>query len=268
MDSFGFIGVGNMGSAILNASYRTFGQDNIFYYDQDQVKCTAINEQLNIGSEKDNISVVDKCKYIVVAIKPQYIFGVLAEIKEAVTAEHIVISIAAGVSIDSIKAILGASTRVVRAMPNTPALISKGCTGVCFSSDAFQKSEKDILDRFFKSFGLYDVFSEDLMNAVTCASGSSPAYVYAFIEAMADSVVSLSIPRDKAYTLVAQAVMGAASMVLETGEHPANLKDRVCSPGGTTIAAIKALEENGFRGSIMKATDACYKRATELSSDK
>jgi pyrroline-5-carboxylate reductase len=150
-------------------------------------------------------------------------------------------------------------------MPNTPALILKGSTGVSFSTDKYSEQEITQLDSFFSSFGKYDVFNENLMNAITCASGSSPAYVYTFIEALADSVVSIGVPRDKAYALVAQTVVGAASMVLETGEHPGVLKDQVCSPGGTTIAGIKALEENGFRNALIKATDACYKRANELS---
>src|SRR5690606_20413252 len=120
------------------------------------------------------------------------------------------------------------------------------------------ESEMNIIHLFFSSFGKYDIFEEALMNAVTCASGSSPAYVYLFIEALADSVVKYGVPRAKAYTLVAQTVLGAAAMVLETGEHPGKLKDNVCSPGGTTIAGISALEEYGFRNAVIKATDACF----------
>ncbi len=265
MFTFGFIGAGNMGLALLEASYKTFGQDEVIYYDPSKEKCSDIKSRLNILPEKNNIAVVGKCNYLVLSVKPQYIHIVLEEIKNAVTPEHIVISIAAGIEIQSIKSILGSEIRVVRAMPNTPAMISKGCTGVSFSSDRFSDTERSDLDRFFRSFGRYEIFEENLMNAVTCANGSSPAYVYTFIEALADSVVSLGIPRDKAYLFVAQTVMGAASMVLETGEHPGVLKDKVCSPGGTTIAGIKALEEHGFRNAIMKATDACYDRGVQLS---
>ncbi|MDD4113192.1 MAG: pyrroline-5-carboxylate reductase [Herbinix sp.] len=267
MAIFGFIGVGNMGSAILKATCKTFGKDEIVFYDASKEKCALISNQFNISSEINNTAVINNCKYLVLAIKPQYFSEVLEEIKDLVTPEHIVVSIAAGVKIETIKSALGSEIRVVRAMPNTPALIFKGSTGVSFSSDNYSKTELSQLDIFFQSFGKYDVFNENLMNAITCASGSSPAYVYTFIEALADSVVSLGIPRDKAYTLVAQTVMGAASMVMETGEHPGVLKDQVCSPGGTTIAGIKALEENGFRNAIMKATDACYKRAEELSKN-
>lgn len=265
MALFGFIGVGNMGYALLKASYKTFGQEEVIYYDASMERCSLISNELNILPENDNIALINKCKYLVLVVKPQYFSHVLEEIKGQVSPEHIIVSIAAGISIDSIKSILGSKVRVVRAMPNTPALISKGSTGVSFSMDIFHDHEKAHIDSFFQSFGEYEVFNEEMMNAVTCASGSSPAYVYTFIEALADSVVNLGIPRDKAYQLVAQTVMGAASMVLETGEHPGVLKDQVCSPGGTTIAGIKALEENSFRNAIMKATDACYRRANELT---
>lgn len=267
MSLFGFIGVGNMGSAVLKACYKTFGKEEIVYYDSLEEKRSNISNLLKIEAEDSNTSVINKSKYIILAIKPQYITSVLEEIKELVTANHVIISLAVGVSIESIKSILGHSTKVVRTMPNTPALISKGTTGVSFSSDVFKEDEKDIIDRFLSSFGEYEVFDEKLMNAVTCACGSSPAYVYMFIEALADSVVSYGIPRDKAYSMVANTVLGSAAMVLESGDHPGVLKDRVCSPGGTTIAAVKALEESGFRHAIMKATDACYKRAVEISKE-
>jgi pyrroline-5-carboxylate reductase len=212
--------------------------------------------------------VAEKCKFLVLAVKPQFFPQVLADIKNTITKEQVVISIAAGITIDTIKEGLSDTVRIVRAMPNTPAMVLKGMTGICFNAAAFSDEEKDIIDRFFGSFGRYEVFEERLMNAVVCANGSSPAYVYMFIEALADSVVSYGIPRDKAYLLAAQTVFGSAAMVLETGEHPGRLKDNVCSPGGTTIAGVKALEEYGLRNAVMKATDACYEKAVELSRKK
>jgi pyrroline-5-carboxylate reductase len=149
-------------------------------------------------------------------------------------------------------------------MPNTPAMVSEGMSGLCYSNDNFTEDEKNVIDHFFTSFGKYEIFEERLMYAVVCANGSSPAYVYMFIEALADSVVKYGIPRDKAYTLAAQTVLGSAKMVLETKEHPGKLKDQVCSPGGTTIAAVAALEEFGFRNSVIKATDACYEKAVSF----
>jgi pyrroline-5-carboxylate reductase len=213
----------------------------------------------------DNSSVVKQCKYLVLAVKPQFFPQVLEQIKKTVSKDQIVISIAAGITIDTIKDLLSESIRIVRAMPNTPAMVCQGMTGISYSKDSFTAEEKEVIDRFLQSFGKYEVFDERLMNAVVCANGSSPAYVYMFIEALADSVVNYGIPRDKAYILAAQTVLGAATMVLETGEHPGKLKDNVCSPGGTTIAAVKALEEHGLRNAIMKATDACYEKAVALS---
>ncbi len=264
MALFGFIGAGNMGFALLKACYNTFGKNEVVYFDASSQKCLEAEKQLGIQAEDSNISVVKKCKYLVLAVKPQFMPEVLDEIKDTVT-NQIIISIAAGISIESIREKLGFPAKIVRAMPNTPALIYKGVTGISYSSGSFSDEEKEIIGRFFNSFGRYEVFDEKLMNAVTCASGSSPAYVYMFIEALADSVVDLGIPRDKAYILAAQTVLGAASMVLETGEHPGALKDKVCSPGGTTIAAVKALEEHGFRNAIMKATEACFNRAEKLT---
>lgn len=265
MALFGFIGVGNMGSAILTACSETFGKDEIVYFDPSEKTCVDISNKLHIKPEENNISVLKKSKYIILAVKPQLIKKVLEEIQYYIKPNHVIISLATSVSILSIKSILGDSTKVVRIMPNTPALISRGTTGVSFSSDDFNDDEKAIIDRFLLSFSKYEVFDESLMNVVTCVCGSSPAYVYMFIEALADSVVSLGMPRDKAYKMVANTILGSAAMVLETEEHPGLLKDKVCSPGGTTIVAVKSLEENGFRNAIMKATDACYEKASEIS---
>ena len=265
MALFGFIGAGNMGYPLLKAAVRTFGSEEVVYTDASPERNQFVMKDTGILFSEDNLAVVKQCKYLVLAVKPQYFPQVLNQIKKAITKDQVVISIAAGITIETIKDILSNSARIVRAMPNTPAMVSKGMTGICYSLDPFSDEELIVIDRFFKSFGLYEVFEERLMNAVVCANGSSPAYVYMFIEALADSVVSYGIPRDKAYTLVAQTVLGAAAMVLETGEHPGKLKDNVCSPGGTTIAAVKALEEHGLRNALMKATDACYEKAVALS---
>lgn len=268
MALFGFIGAGNMGYPMLKAAIQTFGKDEVVYTDVSEARMQFVFQDTGVPSLGDNLTVVKECKYLVLAVKPQFFPEVLKEIKKAVTKDHVVISIAAGITIESIKDILSESTRVIRSMPNTPAMVLKGMTGVCYSQDDYTEEEKQVVDRFFRSFGKYEVFEEKFMNAVICANGSSPAYVYMFIEALADSVVSYGIPRDKAYTLAAQTVLGAAAMVLETGEHPGKLKDNVCSPGGTTIAAVKALEEYGFRNAIMKASDACYEKAVTLSIKK
>ncbi len=268
MALFGFIGAGNMGYPMLKAAIQTFGDKDVVYTDASPERNTYVGQDTGIPALTNNIEIVKNCKYLVLAVKPQFFPVVLEEIKEHVTSEQVVISIAAGITIANIKEQLGEQTRIVRAMPNTPAMVLKGMTGICFSDNVFTKDEKEVIDQFFSSFGKYEVFDEKLMNAVICANGSSPAYVYMFIEALADSVVSYGLPRDKAYVLAAQTVLGAAAMVLETGEHPGKLKDNVCSPSGTTIAAVKALEEHGFRNAIMKASDACYAKATALDQKK
>ena len=137
-------------------------------------------------------------------------------------------------------------------------------TGVCYDAAQFSDEEQETIRSLFESFGKMVIVEEKLMDALACASGSSPAYVYVFIEALADSVVKYGIPRQTAYELVAQTVLGSAKMVLETGEHPGRLKDQVCSPGGTTIAGISALEEYGLRNAVIKATDACYEKCTKI----
>lgn len=268
MALIGIIGAGNMGYPILRAAINTFGKDEVIYTDASPARCQFVASETGVPFEKDNLSVVNNCKYLVLAVKPQFFSQVTEEIKTAVTKEQVVISIAAGITIDYLRNNLSDNLRIVRAMPNTPAMVSQGMTGISYKKFDFSEEEEKIIDRFFQSFGKYEVFDESLMNAVVCANGSSPAYVYMFIEALADSVVNYGIPRDKAYTLAAQTVLGAAAMVLETGEHPGKLKDNVCSPSGTTIAAVKALEEYGFRNAIMKATDACYDRAVSLSNKK
>lgn len=268
MALFGFIGAGNMGFPLIKAAIKTFGTGEVVYTDASSERCQFVYKETGVEALKDSLSVAQQCRYLVLAVKPQFFSQVMGEIKKSISKEQVVISIAAGITIDTMKEGLSERARIVRAMPNTPAMVEKGMTGISFSQDEFSSQEKEVIDRFFSSFGKYDVFDERLMNALVCANGSSPAYVYMFIEALADSVVSYGIPRDKAYTLAAQTVLGAAAMVLETGEHPGKLKDNVCSPGGTTIVAVKALEEYGFRSAIMKASDACYEKAVALSTKK
>lgn len=267
MAIFGFIGVGNMGKPLLKAAVNAFGESQVIYSSGPIDYMEKIAKETGLPYTKDNVTVVKNCKYLILAIKPQIFPIILDEIKDYITKDHIVISIAVGLTIDSIKKSLGQDARIVRAMPNTPAQVNEGMTGVSYSENDFSEDEIKILDQFFSSFGKYEVFDEKLMNAVGCASGSSPAYAYVFIEALADSVVSLGIPRDKAYSMVAQTLLGSAKMVLETGEHPAKLKDNVCSPGGTTITGVKALEEHGFRNAIMKATEACYAKTIQMSKE-
>ena len=264
MAKIGFIGMGNMGYAMLKGVLNVFEPSDIIFTCPDLDKCKRISDETGVKYAESNAECANNAQYIVLAVKPQVYSAVMKNIVNVTREDSVVISIAPGITIDSIKDNLGINTKVVRAMPNTPALIGEGMTGVAYNASDYSFDERDVIDKFFNSFGKVVYVDEKLMDGIVCARGSSPAYVSMFIEAMADSVVKYGIKRDDAYKLVAQTVLGSAKMVLESGEHPAVLKDKVCSPGGTTIQAVSALEENGFRNALIKATDACYDKCTNI----
>lgn len=256
--------MGNMGYAMLKGILKYFPKEDIIFSDADSSKSAKISEETGVEIAGSNAECANKAKYIILAVKPQYYDVVLKNIENIVKPEHIIISIAPGITVSYLKKALGEDKRIVRAMPNTPALLGCGMTGICYENKEYTFDEIDIIEKIFSSFGRFKVVEERQMSAVVCVSGSSPAYVYMFIEALADGAVKYGIPREAAYEMAAQAVIGSAKMVLETNEHPGKLKDQVCSPGGTTIAGVAALEEYGFRNAIIKATDACYNKAENL----
>lgn len=264
MAQFGFIGMGNMGYAMLNGVLGEFAPGQIIFTTPHKEKCEKISAQTGVKYAESNAECANNAKYIILAVKPQMYDVVLKNIENVITSEKVIISIAPGITIDSIKGKLGGSVRVVRAMPNTPALVGEGMTGISYNKEEFTIEERDTIEQFFQSFGEVVTVPEHLMSAVVCASGSSPAYAYMFIEALADSVVKYGIPRQDAYKLAAQTLLGSAKMVLQTGEHPGKLKDNVCSPAGTTIQGVAALEEYGFRNAVIKATDKCYEACTKI----
>ena len=211
----------------------------------------------------DNRKVAEKADVLVLAVKPFQFESVIREIAEFVNMNTVVISIAAGQSIADIEGFFGKEIKLVRTMPNTPALVLEGATGMCFN-ELMQDEEKQMAINLFESFGIVEVVSENMIDTVIGVSGSSPAYVFMFIEAMADAAVADGMPRDKAYKLAAQSVLGSAKMVLDTGRHPGELKDMVCSPGGTTIEAVRVLEEKGLRSAVIEGQKACVQKAREL----
>lgn len=254
----GFIGAGNMGYAMLKGCMSLFGKD-MTYTDVNTKRLEEIKNELGIEYVSTNQDVINSCEIIVLAIKPQFMSEVLLNLE--IDSTKTIITIAPGVSIDHVNAMISGSPKIVRAMPNTPALIGEGMSAISFSKDAYTMEERKTIFDIFESFGKAIELSENLMDAVVPVSGSSPAYVYMFIEALADGAVLQGISRDKAYELAAQSVMGAAKMVLETKMHPGVLKDNVCSPGGTTIEAVRVLEKRGFRSAVIEAMDACYQKA-------
>ncbi|MGI6752360.1 MAG: pyrroline-5-carboxylate reductase [Anaerovoracaceae bacterium] len=261
----GFIGMGNMGIAILKGYLNGSNNDprNITVYDIDEAKLEGLSDELGINVAKSESDVVRMSHMVILAIKPDVYDRVLSDISGDVKDDTIILSLAAGIKVSYIEGFFKKNIKVVRVMPNTPALTGKGMSALCHNSHVGQEDFEKAIS-LFKTLGLAEPVDERLMDAVIGVSGSSPAYVYMFIEALADGAVEQGMPRKQAYTFAAQAVIGAASMVMETGIHPGELKDMVCSPGGTTIAAVGALEEKGFRDAVITAVRKAAEKSREM----
>ena len=264
MAKIGFIGMGNMGTAIMRGLLKTYKPEELLFTSAHEAKMQKITEETGVAHVSTATDCAEQVKYLVLAVKPQVLPTVFKELNGKIRKDQVVISIAAGYAIADLQAGLGDSARIVRSMPNTPAMVGEGMSGVSYDETLFTDEEKDVIDGFFTSFGKMEKVDEKLMDVVGSASGCSPAYVYMFIEALADSAVRYGLPRDKAYEFAAQTVKGAAEMVLQTGKHPGELKDMVCSPAGTTIAGVAALEEYGFRNAVLKANEACYEKCEAI----
>lgn len=264
MAKVGFIGMGNMGYAILKGLLAYMSEKEVTFSEVNQERRLWVEKQTGVQAAADGKSCAVQSKYIILAVKPQYFGQVMEELAPVIMPDQVVISIAAGIDMQYLKEQLGFDKRIVRAMPNTPALVGEGMSGVCMEKERFSSDEIKEIECIFNSFGKMKFVPEALIDAVGCVSGCSPAYVYMFIEALADGAVKYGLPRKDAYEMAAQAVLGSARMVLETGKHPGELKDMVCSPGGTTIEGVSALEENGFRSAIIKACDASYMKNAQL----
>lgn len=261
----GFIGCGNMASAIMSGiiSNGLIQADEIIGADVFAPSKEKAKETLGIQIAESNMEVVQKADAFVLSIKPQFYAQVIAEIKDYVKENQIIITLAPGKTLKWLEEQFGKPVKLIRTMPNTPAMVQEGMTAACASSSVTTEELAYACD-ILKAFGDVEVVPEKLMDAVVAVSGSSPAYVFMMIEAMADAAVAEGMPRNQAYKFAAKAVMGSAKMVLETGKHPGELKDMVCSPGGTTIEAVKVLEETGFKGSIMQAMEVCAEKSRSL----
>ncbi len=261
MAKIGFIGMGNMGSAILKGLLKHGGSQELQFTAAHKEKMEQVTRETGVPHAASNAACAAWSEYLILAVKPQYFDSVFHEIRQSLRPGQIVISLAPGIAIASLKERLGGQVRVVRAMPNTPALLGEGMTGIAYDGSAFAEEEQAELLRIFSACGRVERVEERQMDAVGCVSGCGPAFVYMFIEALADGGVKYGLPRKTAYEMAAQTVLGSAKMVLETGRHPGELKDAVCSPGGTTIAGVSALEQWGLRNSVIKAADACYEKS-------
>ncbi|HEY1190733.1 MAG TPA: pyrroline-5-carboxylate reductase [Gemmata sp.] len=263
--SVGFLGAGQMATA-LAASWARAGLLDVNRccaadpYPETRAKFETAT---GIGTVASNGDVVERCDVLVVAVKPHIVPAVAAEVRGALGPRHFVISIAAGVTLDALAAGFG-TERLARVMPNTPCLVGESATGYATRDPQPGNSGIGLVGKLFGAVGEAFHLPENLLDAVTGLSGSGPAYVYMFVEALADGGVRCGLPRGVAQALAAQTVLGAAKMVLETGQHPGALKDAVASPGGTTIAGIHELERAAFRAAAINAVEAATKRAQEL----
>lgn len=261
----GFIGTGNMATAMMGgiianhiATPEEIIGSDVFAPGRERVK-----EKYGIRVTESNNEVVQNSEVVILSVKPQFYADVIAGIREDVTDSHLIITIAPGKTLAWLEEQFQKPVKIVRTMPNTPAMVGEGMTGACKNSCVTDEEMEKALS-ILNGFGKAEVVPEHMMDAVVAVSGSSPAYVFMLIEAMADAAVSGGIPRKQAYKFAAQAVLGSAKMVLETGKHPGELKDMVCSPAGTTIESVRVLEQMGFRSAIIEAMKKCEEISKSL----
>ena len=264
--TIGFIGGGNMASAIIGGILNSglAAKEQILATAKTEKTAASLRERFGILADTDNTTSAKKSDILFLAVKPHLFGDIIAEIKDFVRPETLIISIAAGQTIEKIEDAFAKNMKLVRAMPNTPALVGEAMSALCTNQNV---TEDDLSDAktIFNSFGKCEVVPESMMDTVIGVSGSSPAYVYMFIEAMADAAVADGMPRAQSYKFAAQAVLGAAKMVLETETHPGALKDAVCSPGGTTIEAVAMLEQLGLRSTVIRAQRACVQKSRDMT---
>lgn len=262
----GVIGSGQMAQALV-AGFVGKGlvlPGDVLASDPNEAARRRFREVTGCQATENNLEVVRTQDVVILAVKPQVIWRVLEELQGRITPEKLIISIVAGVTLDTLQQYLGESARIIRVMPNTPALVGFGASAFAPGKNV-RPTDLEIVQSLLGAVGIAVQVEERLMDAVTALSGSGPAFVYLFIETLTDAGVRHGLPRDLASRLAVQTVRGASEMVIQTTEHPAVLRDRVTSPGGTTIAGIAALERNNFRGAVFAAIEAAVQRAGELS---
>lgn len=262
--TLGFIGLGNMARAIIGGVIKNGMVDaaDIIGSAYTQATCDRMEKEFHIRTTTSNAQVAKEADVLVLAVKPQFFKVVIADIMDVVDVEKLIISVAAGKTIKWIAGEFEKPVKVVRVMPNTAALVGEGCAALCRNENV---SDEDLsfAMQLMHSVGTASVVPENLMDVV-CGISGVPAYVFMMIEAVADAAVADGMPRVQAYPFAAQTVLGAARMVLETGKHPGELKDMVCSPGGTTIEAVNILEGEGFRGAVFDAVRASTEKSKIL----
>jgi pyrroline-5-carboxylate reductase len=261
----GFLGAGNMGEALIKGLLKTgiVSPESIFAADVKLERLQQLDKLYGIRVVSDNRTLVKQVDVVILAVKPQILAPVLREVAPVVTLKKLVISLAAGVSTSTLRSLLPKGVRLIRTMPNTPALVLEGATALA-RADGLQPGDLETAQEIFEAVGTVVVLEEELLDAVTGLSGSGPAYIALVIEALADGGVKMGLDRTTAMVLAAHTVLGAAKLLIETGAHPGQLKDMVTSPGGTAIAGIAALEEGGVRRTLINAVERATLRSREL----
>ncbi len=261
----GFIGSGNMGGAMMRGIIASgkYTEDEIMASDAVAGALTAVEKDLGILTSTDNKIVTSFADVVFLAVKPEYYQSVIEEIRDLVTWDKIIVAITPGKSLAWLEEMFIKPVKIIRTMPNTPAMVREGMMGMC-PNDNVTEEEIALVRDLCSGFGKTELIGEELMDVAAAVSGSSPAYVFLFVEAMADAAVAEGMPRAQAYKFASQAVLGSAKMVLDTGMHPGELKDMVCSPGGTTIEAVRVLEEKGLRSAVFEAVKACAEKARRM----
>ncbi|MCC3355327.1 pyrroline-5-carboxylate reductase [Bacillus sp. REN16] len=262
----GFIGCGKMAQAMIQGmlTSKVATPQQLIVSAKTEDTLQFVEKTFQIKTTQHNKVVAENADYLFLAVKPNLYAEVINEVREVVKDNTIIITIAAGITLDFIQQQFQRPMKTVRSMPNTPSLVGEGMSALCINSYVSKEDLSEII-RLFEGFGKAEVIEEQLMDAIPAVSGSSPAYAFLFIEALADGAVMQGIPRKQAYKLAAQALLGAAKMVLETEKHPGELKDEVCTPGGSTIQAVATLEKQGFRASVIAAMESCSQKSKELS---
>lgn len=269
MNKIGFIGSGNIARAIISGMVENnIDVSNVYASSKPGESWNKSKEKLRedfkVNCAENNIDLVEKCDFVLIALEPKVYKFVAEEIKDHVREDQIFVSLAPNYSIKEIMGLLGTNIKIARAIPNIPSTVGKSMTGIAFAQGRFDEQEKNQVISFFEQIGRVEVLEEKYIDMIPAVSGSAPAYMFMMIEAMADAAVLIGFPRKMAYTFASQAMIGAGTMVQKTGLHPCELRDTICSPGGTTIEAIKVLENKNFRNDIIEAMLACYNKSINL----
>ena len=267
-NKIGFFGAGNMSRAIVMSLVKNgLKPSSMMIFDIDDCAKNKLCDETGALQSANQKELVQQCKYIFLCVKPDAVEQLISSIHNFLKPTQVLVSIAAGVTLTQLANYTATNQKIIRVMPNICAMVEESMSSVTYNSSVSEEDKKEVIS-ILKPLGRVEEIDEKKIHAVTAVSGSSPAFVFMLIEALSDAAVCGGLPRDKSYRFAAQAVYGAAKMVLETGHHPAVLKDMVCSPGGTTIAAVRSLEEKGFRASIFEGVMDCITKSIDLACKK